>query len=81
MMNRAYGVQVTVTPPDAPDATVVPVVVVARDEQDAALVAAQAAGVGAQAEALRELTAEEIAEHGLDLAAHGSMKALPVLRL
>ena len=80
-MNRAYGVQVTVTPKGAQEATVAPVLVVARDEQDAAIVAAEAAGSGAQAETLRELTAEEVTEHGLDLQAHGSVTALPLLRL
>lgn len=81
VMNKAYGVQVTVIPAGAGEATVAPVIVVARDEQDAALVAAEAAGSGAQAETLRELSPEEIAEHGLDLHAPGSLKALPLLRL
>lgn len=80
-MNRAYGVQVTVTPPGAREAQVAPVVVVARDDQDAAVVAAEAAGPGAQAETLRELTAEEVAEHDLDLEAHGSVKSLALLKL
>ncbi len=83
-MNRAYGVQVTVTPPGAREAQVAPVVVVARDDQDAAVVAAEAAeaaGAGAQAETLRELTAEEVAEHDLDLEAHGSVKSLALLKL
>ena len=80
-MNKAYGVQVTVAPPGALEAKVAPVLVVARDDLDAALVAAEAAGVGAQADTLRELTEEEIAEHGLDLRQHGSVKTLPLLNL
>jgi hypothetical protein len=56
-------------------------VVVARDEQDAEAVAEKAAGGEAIAETLRELTADEVHEHGLDLAVHGSAKALPILKL
>ena len=80
-MNKAFGVQVTVVSPGEKEAKTVPVIVVARDDQDAALVAAEAAGGGAQAETMRELTEEEIAEHALDLREHGSVKALPVLSL
>lgn len=80
-MNKAFGVQVTVTTPGAQEAKTVPVIVVARDDQDASLVAAEAAGGDAQAETLRELTEEEVTEHGLDLGEHGSVKALPILNL
>lgn len=80
-MNKGFGVQVTVPGSGDGAAKVAPVLVVARDEQDAEILAAQAAGAGAQAEALRELTDEEISEHGLDLQAHGSVTALPVLSL
>ncbi len=55
--------------------------VVARDEQDAELVAAEAGGAGAQAEALRELSDEEVLKHGLDLQEHGSVRVLPILSL
>ena len=80
-MNKAFGVQVTVTPPGTQEAKTAPVIVVAKDDQDAALVAAEAAGEGAQAETMRELTEAEIMEHGLDLRDHGSVKALPMLNL
>jgi hypothetical protein len=58
-----------------------PLVVVARDERDAELVATQAAGPNAHAETLRELTDDEVLTHGLDLQAHGSAKVLPILNL
>lgn len=80
-MNKAFGVQVTVTPPGAQEAKTAPVIVVAKDDQDAALVAAEAAGEGAQADTLRELTEEEVMEHDLDLREHGTVKALPILNL
>ena len=80
-MNKAFGVQVTVAPQGTQEAKIAPVIVVAKDDLDAALVAAEAAGVGAQAETLRELTEEEVTEHGLDLQEHGSVKALPMLNL
>ena len=80
-MNKAFGVQVTVTPQGTQEAKIAPVIVVAKDDQDAALVAAEAAGAGAQAETLRELTEEEVTEHGLNLGEPGRMKALPMLNL
>ena len=80
-MNRGFGVTVTVTQPGDRQPKTAPLVVVARDEIDAELVAAKAAGPNAQAETLRELTAEEVREHGLDLQAHGSAKVLPILNL
>ena len=80
-MNKGFGVTVTVTHPGSPEPTIAPMVVVARDERDAELVAERAVGPDAVAETLRELTKEEVREHGLDLQAHGSAKALPILRL
>jgi hypothetical protein len=80
-MNKAFGVTVTVTQPGDQAPKTAPVVVIARDEIDAELIAAEAAGSNAQAETLRELTAEEVREHGLDLQAHGSAKVLPILNL
>ena len=80
-MNKGYGVIVKITPPGETEPTTAPVVVVARDERDAEAVAEAAAGPHAMAETLRELTAEEAREHGLDLEAHGSAKALPLLNL
>lgn len=80
-MNKAFGVQVTVMPPGELELKIAPVIVVARDEQDAAVVAAEAAGAGAQAETLRELTEEEVTEHDLDLQEHGTVKSLALLNL
>jgi hypothetical protein len=80
-MNKGFGVTVTVTQPGDQEPKVAPLLVVARDEFDAELVAAEAAGPNAQAETLRELTEEEVREHGLDLQAHGSAKVLPILKL
>ncbi len=80
-MNKGYGVQVTATTHGAAEPTTAPILVVAADEQDALLLAAEAAGLGATAEVLRELTEEEIAEHELDLEQRGSMKSLAVLNL
>jgi hypothetical protein len=80
-MNKGFGVRVTVARSGEQEPKVAPVLVVARDEQDAEIVAAQAAGAGAQAEALRELSDEEVMEHGLDLQAHGSVKSLSILSL
>ena len=80
-MNKGFGVTVTVTQPGDQAPRTAPLVVVARDEVDAELVAAQAAGPNAQAEILRELTDEEVREHGLDLQAHGTTKVLPILNL
>jgi hypothetical protein len=80
-MNKGFGVTVTVAQPGEREPKIAPLVVVARDERDAELVAVQAAGPNAQAETLRELTDEEIVAHGLDLQAHGSVKVLPMLNL
>jgi hypothetical protein len=77
--NRAYGVRVSV--PGRSDLADVPVLVVAGDEQDAMLLAAEAAGPKAQAEVFRELTEAEIREYGLDLGGRGRVTALPVLAL
>ena len=76
-MNKAYGVQVT--PKDGGDA--VPLVVVARNERDAELVASAAAGGEVQAQTVRELSESEVASYGLDVSQHGDTRALPVLRL
>lgn len=75
-MNKAYGVQVTTNGGEG-----VPLVVVARSERDAELVASAVAGEEAQAQTLRELSEEEIAHYGLDVSRHGDTKALPVLHL
>ena len=80
-MNKGFGVTVMVTQPGNSQTTTAPLVVVARDERDAEAVAERAAGPHAIAETLRELTDEEVREHGLDLQAHGSAKALPILNL
>lgn len=80
-MYRGFGVTVTFTPPGSTQSTQAPLVVVARDERDAEAVAEKAAGGEVIAETLRELTPDEVVEHGLDLQAHGSAKALPVLNL
>jgi hypothetical protein len=80
-MNKAFGVQVTVTTPGKLEPKIAPVIVVARDEQDAAVVAAEAAGAGAQAGTLRELTKEEVTQHNLDLGQHGTVKSLALLNL
>ncbi|NBJ12658.1 hypothetical protein [Microvirga arsenatis] len=80
-MNKGFGVTVTVTQPGEREPTTAPVVVVARDERDAELVAAQAAGPYASAETMRELTDDEVLAYGLDLQVHGSAKALPILNL
>jgi hypothetical protein len=80
-MNKGFGATVTVPQPDGQEPKTAPLVVVARDERDAELVAAQAAGPQASAETLRELTDEEIVAYDLDLKAHGSAKVLPILNL
>jgi hypothetical protein len=80
-MNKGFGVTVTVKQPGDQEPKTAPLVVVARDERDAELVAARAAGPHAHAETLRELTDEEVLAHGLDLQAHGSAKVLPILNL
>jgi hypothetical protein len=78
-MNKGYGVTIKVAQPGDPEPTTAPLVVVARDERDAEVVAEKAAGPNAHAETLRELTEEEILEYGLDMNAHGTAKALPIL--
>jgi hypothetical protein len=80
-MNKGFGVTVTVTQPGDQAPKTAPLVVVARDERDAELVAVQAAGPNASAETFRELTDEEVLAHGLDLQAHGTAKVLPILNL
>ena len=80
-MNKGFGVQVTVSSGEDAPAQVQPLVVVARDERDAELVAVAAAGGSASAETVRQLSDEEVANYGLDLARHGDAKALPVLNL
>ena len=80
-MYKAFGVTITFTPPGSTQSTTAPLVVVARDERDAEAVAERAAGGEAMAETLRELSPEEILEHGLDLQVHGSAKSLPILSL
>jgi hypothetical protein len=79
-MHRAFGVTVTVQAPNG-GSSVAPLVVVAKDERDAELVAAGLAGAGATAETMRELTAQEAVEYDLDLNQLGSAKALPILNL
>jgi hypothetical protein len=78
-MNKGYGVQVAVT--NAGLRNSVPVVVVARNEREAELIASAAAKGEVQTDAIRELSLEEVASYGLDLAQHGQTKALPVLNL
>ena len=80
-MYKGFGVTVTVTQGSGAGATTAALVVVARDERDAEDVAEKAAGADAMAETLRELTAAEVREHGLDLSAHGTAKVLPILNL
>jgi hypothetical protein len=65
------------------EAQVQPWVVVARDADDAALVAARAccSAAAIDAETFRELSDDEVREHALDLANHGMAKALPTLEL
>jgi hypothetical protein len=80
-MNKGFGVRVTVPGAEGEAPRTAPLVVVAADERDAELVAARAAGEGASAETVRELTEVEAMTYGLDLSAHGSAKALPALEL
>ncbi len=80
-MNKGFGVTVTVIQPGQQEPKTAPLVVVAKDELEAELIAAQAAGPNASAETLRELTDDEILAYGLDLQAHGSAKVLPILNL
>jgi hypothetical protein len=80
-MNRAFGVTVTIPPLGSAKPQVQPWVVVARDADDAALVAVRAccSAAAIDAETFRELSEDEIREHALDLAKHGMAKALPAL--
>ena len=80
-MNKAYGVSVTVPRLGAARPQAQPWVVVARDEDDAALLVSRACCSGSpiDAETLRELSADEVREHALDLGCHGMAKALPAL--
>ena len=82
-MNKAYGVSVTIPSFGGGTPQVQPWVVVATDEQDAALVAVRAccSGASPDAETLRELSPDEIREHDLDLLRHGMARALPTLAL
>ena len=82
-MNRAFGVTVTIPPLGSAKPQVQPWVVVARDAEDAALVAVRAccSAAAIDAETFRELSDDEIREHALDLANHGMAKALPTLEL
>ena len=80
-MYKGFGVTVTVSQEGSAGSTTAPVVVVARDARDAEEVAERVAGPNAMAETLRELTDDEAREHDLDLQAHGTVKALPILNL
>jgi CRP-like cAMP-binding protein len=82
-MNRAFGVTVTIPPLGRGKAQVQPWVVVARDAEDAAVVAVRAccSAAAIDAETFRELSDDEIREHALDLGNHGMAKALPTLEL
>ncbi len=80
-MGRSFGVRVTVPGPEGEPPRTAPLVVVAADEREAELAAARAAGDGASAETVRELTPEEAEAYGLDLTRPGSAKALPALDL
>jgi hypothetical protein len=55
--------------------------VVARKEREAELIASAAAQGEVQTDTIRELSHEQAASYGLDLAQHGQTKALPVLNL
>ena len=79
---KGFGVQVTLTDEPTGPGQVLPMVVVARDESDAELVASAAAGGRrTQAQVLRELSEDEAFTYGLDLGRHGDVKTLPVLDL
>lgn len=79
-MHKGFGVQVTIPSLEGRGATTTPLAVVARDERDAELVAAAAAG-GGSAQVIRELSHDETVDYGLDLGRHGDVKALPALNL
>jgi hypothetical protein len=78
-MNKGYGVQVTVGSAGLPNS--VPLVVVARNGCEAELIASAAAEGDVQTDTIRELSHEEAASYGLDLAQHYQTKALPVVNL
>ena len=78
-MNKGYGVQITVGSAGVQNS--VPVVVVARSEREAELIASAAAEGQVQTDTIRELSHEEAANYGLDLTQHGQTKALPALNL
>jgi len=80
-MNKGYGVTVTRAGSADGDPQKTALVVVARDELDAELVAAGVAGEAGETEIFRELTDEEVAEYGLDLDDHGSAKSLAIPNL
>lgn len=76
--NKGFGVTVTL---GGAEAEAKALVVVAKDERDAELVAARLAGAESSVETFRELSPEEVVEYGLDLSEHGSAKALAVPNL
>jgi hypothetical protein len=80
-MNKGFGVAVTRAAKGGGSPDKSALVVVATDELDAELVASNILGPDSEAETLRELTEHEVLEYGLDLAAHGSAKALAVPNL
>ena len=77
-MQKAFGVRVTIRGAGG-GPVLQPLAVAARDERDAELTAAAAAGGGAQTEVVRELTPDEARDYGLDLEVPGDVKALPAL--
>ena len=79
-MSKAFGVAVTTPGPDSESASSA-VAVVAADELDAALVAAEIAGADSGADTMRELTPDEVRQHGLDLDQPGTGKIVPVPKL
>jgi hypothetical protein len=78
-MQKGFGVRVTMRSGNGGASVPQPLAVAAGDENEAALFAAAAFGDSAQAEVLRELSAEEARSYGLDLATPGDIKALPAL--
>ncbi|HEX8664704.1 MAG TPA: hypothetical protein VF744_11800 [Beijerinckiaceae bacterium] len=78
-MQKAFGVRVTIRGAGS-DPVLQPLAVAARDERDAELIAAAAAGgAAAHTEVVRELTPDEARDYGLDLTVPGDVKALPAL--
>jgi hypothetical protein len=79
-MQKAFGVRVAIRGAGGGEPVLQPLAVAARDERDAELIAAAAAGGGdAQTEVVRELTPDEARDYGLDLTVPGDVKALPAL--